>query len=61
MSESTSDWIPDSPGEDPDVPDVERVIEGGGVDRGDDVAQDLEANLEGGALTTAPDAPEPPD
>ncbi len=60
MSEDTGDWIPDSPGEDPDVPDVERAIEGGGVESGD-LWQDVAENLgdQGPAADTI--APEPPD
>lgn len=61
MTDSTSDWIPDTPGEDPDAPDAEPERDLGGVDRGDDVAQDLEENLEDGALTASPDPVEPTD
>ncbi|WP_282945102.1 hypothetical protein [Cellulomonas endometrii] len=61
MTDSTSDWIPDSPGDDPDVPDAEPELRLGGVDRGDDVAQDLQENLEPGALSQDPDPVEPPD
>jgi hypothetical protein len=62
MTDATDDWIPDSPGEDPDAVDTEPEQRLGGVDRGDDVAQDLQENLEDGALSTAePDPVEPPD
>ena len=49
--------------DDPDAVDVEPTRELGGVDRGDDVAQDLQENLEDGALgeSPVPDAVEPPD
>jgi hypothetical protein len=62
MTDSGSDWIPDTPGEDPDAVDVE-PRELGGVDRGDDVAQDLQENLEDGALgeSPVPDPVKPPD
>lgn len=63
MTDSDSDWIPDTPGDDPEAVDVEPRRELGGVDRGDDVAQDLEENLEDGALggSPVPDPVEPPD
>lgn len=62
MTDATDDWIPDSPGEDPEAVDAEPELHLGGVDRGGDVAQDLEENLEDGALSTAePDPVEPPD
>lgn len=57
MTDETSDWIPETPGEDPAVTDVEPELELGGVDRGDDVAQDLQENLEDGALSTDPVPP----
>lgn len=61
-TDATDDWIPDSPGEDPDAVADEPEQQLGGVDRGDDVAQDLQENLEDGALATAePDPVEPPD
>ena len=61
MTDSTDDWIPDIPGEDPEAVDAEPERALGGVDRGDDVAQDLEENLEDGAMTAEPDPVEPPD
>lgn len=60
MSEDTGDWIPDSPGEDPEVPDVERSIEGGGVDA-DDPWQDVAENLGDDGSAADIVAVEPPD
>ncbi len=61
MTDSTDDWIPDSPADDPDAVDAEPEQTLGGVDRGDDVAQDLQENLEPGALTEDPEPVEPTD
>ncbi len=63
MTDATDDWIPDSPGDDPDAVDTPDAPVLGGVDRGDDVAQDLQENLEDGALgeSPVPDPVEPPD
>lgn len=63
MTDATDDWIPDSPADDPDAVDGPDTRDLGGVDRGDDVAQDLQENLEDGALgvSPVPDPVEPPD